>query len=41
MIDDYMRGLCHICLASNTELVIEKGQIICRSCFDKKQSKKD
>jgi len=41
MINGNMQGLCHACLTSNVELVIDKGQIICRSCFEKKQTKKD
>jgi len=41
MINGNMQGLCHTCLTSNVELVIDKGQIMCHSCFEKKQTKKD
>ena len=36
-----MRGLCHVCLSSNVEVIIEKGQILCIACLEKKRSKKD
>ena len=34
-----MRGLCHNCFVSNLELVIIKGEIICKSCSEKKNAK--
>ena len=30
-----MRGLCHSCLTSNTELVVIKDKILCKSCLAK------
>ena len=36
-----MRGLCHVCLTSNAELTVEKGQILCLECLHKQRSKKD
>jgi hypothetical protein len=35
----HMRGLCHNCYGSNLELVVTKGDIICQSCFEKKNAK--
>lgn len=29
-----MRGLCHICLSSNTEISVVNGNIICAECAD-------
>ena len=34
-----MRGLCHNCLTSGVEILIEKGQIICLKCLEKKNAK--
>lgn len=28
-----MKGICHACLTSDVELVMDKGQIICLVCF--------
>jgi signal transduction histidine kinase len=33
------KGLCHKCLTSNVELVIHKGQILCKTCFDETNAK--
>lgn len=32
-----MKGLCHSCLTSNTELIVFKDKILCKSCLDKLQ----
>ncbi len=34
-----MKGLCHKCLISNVELVIFKGEIVCKDCFQKLNAK--
>ena len=34
-----MRGLCHSCFTSGVELIISKGEILCKKCFDKKNAK--
>jgi len=34
-----MRGLCHICLTSNVELVVKKGKILCNECHNKLKEK--
>ncbi len=34
-----MRGLCHSCLTSNVELVVEKGKILCKDCHKKLKEK--
>gem|GEM_PF-2765668 len=36
-----MRGLCHVCLASNVEVVLDKSRIICLSCLQSQKQKKD
>lgn len=33
--DKNIKGLCHNCLASDVELVQERGQILCLNCFGK------
>jgi hypothetical protein len=36
-----MRGLCHVCLVSNVELVIDRGKILCKSCLKKQKTKSE
>lgn len=31
-----VRGLCHTCLASNVEVVIDGSEPICRACLESK-----
>lgn len=33
-----MRGLCHSCLSSNTEISVVNGSIICAECADTAKS---
>ena len=28
-----MKGLCHICLKSNIEIIIKHGNMICKDCI--------
>jgi len=32
-----MKGLCHSCLTTDVEVINDKGQIICMTCFHNKQ----
>lgn len=27
-----MRGLCHACLSSGSELVVVRGEVLCKGC---------
>lgn len=36
-----MKGLCHSCLDYKVELVIHKGQIICKHCYEKRMKEDD
>ena len=34
-----MKGLCHSCLTTDVELIIEKGQVLCMDCYHKRYPK--
>jgi len=34
--DNEMKGLCHRCLTSDTELILRRDQILCTSCYKRK-----
>jgi len=38
---DHARPVTCLLISSNVELAIEKGQILCMACLEKKRSKKD
>jgi hypothetical protein len=36
-----MKGLCHICFASNVELTLCKGIMKCFACYEAEKCKED
>jgi len=34
-----VKGLCHSCMTSDVELVIDKGKILCTDCHEKIKEK--
>jgi hypothetical protein len=30
-----MRGLCHICMVANVDVIITDGKILCQQCYQR------